>query len=222
MVWESLSDRRNNNRIFQIYKIISKKTLSYLKDKLPPPRHHFLVHVFRDLRCRTNRYSYSFFPDAISSWNTFISHFEYFPTYSCFKKYMIGCHRPESKPVFDIHDPTGLRYLFQLRLGLSPLRSHKKRYGFSDTPSDFCLCMLGVEDTGHFLFSCPFYATKRAVMISCVKEILVKNNLNYPTNFPVNELNLYLYGLPSITSADNSLILTATITFIKNTNRFSH
>ena len=34
--WESLSDRRNINRIFQIYKIISKPTLSYLKDKLPP------------------------------------------------------------------------------------------------------------------------------------------------------------------------------------------
>ena len=38
---------------------------------------------------------------------------------------MIGCHRPENKPVFDMHDSTGLRYLFQLRLGLSPLRSHK-------------------------------------------------------------------------------------------------
>ena len=46
--WQSLSDRRNNSRIFQIYKIISKKTLSYLKDKLPPCRNHFLVRVFRD------------------------------------------------------------------------------------------------------------------------------------------------------------------------------
>ena len=155
-------------------------------------------------------------------WNTFISHFEYFPTYSRLKKYMIGCHRPEAKSVFDIHDPTGLRYLFQLRLGLSPLRSHKKRYGFADTPSDICLCRLGKEDTRHFLFYCPFYVTKRAGMISSVKEILVKNNLNYPTNFPANELNLYLYGLPIISFADNNSILRATITFIKNTNRFSH
>ena len=219
--WESLSDRRRNNRIFQIYKIISKKTLSYLKDKLPPCHHHFLVHVYREIRCKTNRYSYSFFPDAISSWNTFISHFEYFPTYSCLKKYMIGCHRPEGKPIFDIHDPVGLRYLFQLRLGLSPLRSHKNSYGFADTPSNICLCKLGTEDTRHFLFSCPFYATKRAAMIGSVDEILQKNNLNYPTNFPVNELNLYLYGLPTISPADNSSILMATIKFIKNTNRFS-
>ena len=184
MGWETLSDRRNNNRIFQLYKIISKNTLTYLKGKLPPCRHHFLVHVFREIRCRTCRYSYSFFPDAISSWNTFICHFEYFPTFNYLKNYVIGCHRPKGKPVFDIHDP-GLRYLFQLRLGLSPLRSHKYRYNFVDTPSDKCLCRLGTEDTRHFLFSCPFYTTKREAMVGSVKVILLRNNLNYPINFPI-------------------------------------
>ena len=94
---------------------------------------------------------------------------------------MTSCHRPEGKPVLEIHDSTGIRYLFQLRLGLSPLRSHKKRYGFEDTPSEICLCKLGIEDTLHFLLTCPFYASERAVMVSTVIEILLKNNLNYPT-----------------------------------------
>ena len=134
---------------------------------------------------------------------------------------MIGCHRPLGKPFYDIHDPIALRYLFQLRLGLSPLRSHKKKYGFGDTPSDICLCKLQTEDTRHFLFSCPFYATKRAVMIRSVNEILLNNNLNYPTNFPENELNLFLYGLPTISYSDNRSILMSTIIFNKNTNRFS-
>ena len=78
--WESLSDRRMINRTLQIYKIISKKTFSYLKTKLPQPRYHFLVHVFSDVRCKTNRYSSSFFPDASRNWNIFISQFEHFPT----------------------------------------------------------------------------------------------------------------------------------------------
>ena len=134
---------------------------------------------------------------------------------------MIGCCRPDGKPIYNIHDPVGLRYLFQLRLCLSPLRSHKHRYGFADTPSNICICKLGIEDTRHFLFSCPFYASKRAVMISSVKKILQKNNLNYPTNFPVNELNMYLYGIPTICPADNSTIIKATIKFIASTNRFS-
>ena len=134
---------------------------------------------------------------------------------------MIGTYRPEGKPVYDIHDPTGIRYLFQLRLGLSHLRSHKKRYGFEDTPSDICLCKFGIEDTRHFLLSCPFYASKRVVMVSSISDILLKNNLNYPANLPANELSMYLYGLPEISPAENRLIVAATIKFVKDTNRFT-
>ena len=79
-----VSDRGNNNRIFQICKIISKTTFSYLKDKLPQCRSHFLIHVRREIRCQNNRSSYSFFPNVISS------HFDYFFTYSYLKKYMIS------------------------------------------------------------------------------------------------------------------------------------
>lgn len=52
-------------------------------------------------------------------------------------------------------------------------------------------------------------------------KIILDNNLNYPTKYPANELNLYLYGLPTISPADNKSILMATINFIKSTNRFS-
>lgn len=90
---------------------------------------------FKDIKCRTNRYSYSLFPDATKSWNTFISQLEYFPTYGTLKKYMISGHRPGGKSVFDIHYPMGLRHLFQLRLGLSSLGSDKDRYGFVGTPT---------------------------------------------------------------------------------------
>ena len=79
---------------------------------------------------------------------------------------MISCYRPEGKPVYDIHDPTGIHYLFQLRFGLSHLRSH------------ICLCKLGIEDTRHFLLSCPFYASKREIMVSSVSEILLKNYIS--------------------------------------------
>ena len=60
--WEPLSDRRMSRRIFQIHKIIDNKTPSYLKDKLPQTRMPFLFTVFREFKCRTNRYSNSFFP----------------------------------------------------------------------------------------------------------------------------------------------------------------
>ena len=79
---------------------------------------------------------------------------------------LTDCHLPEGKAVVNIHDPTGLPYLFQLRSDLSPLRSHIDRYGCSDTSSDICLGMQGTKDTHHFSFTCPFDSTKRAVVIS--------------------------------------------------------
>ena len=70
--WESLSDRHMSRRILQIlqiHNIIDRKTLEYLRDKLPPDRRLILPTIFRNIKCRSNRYSNSFFPDAIASWN---------------------------------------------------------------------------------------------------------------------------------------------------------
>ena len=106
--WESLSDRRRSRRNFQIHKIIDKKTPSYLKDKLPPNRRPFLVNVFQEIKCRTNRYSNSFFPDAISFWNIIISHFETLPSLNSLKKHVISLIRPDRKSIFGLHDLSGL------------------------------------------------------------------------------------------------------------------
>ena len=75
---------------------------------------------------------------------------------------------PKTNIIFGIHDPVGLHYLFQLRVSLSPLRSHKFRYNFTDTHSEICHCNHGIEDTTHFLFSCPDYATPRAILTASV------------------------------------------------------
>ena len=45
----------------------------------------------------------------------------------------------KKKCIFGIHDPLGLRYIFQLRVGLSSLRCHKNRHNFINTPSDMSL-----------------------------------------------------------------------------------
>ena len=92
----------------------------------------------------------SFFPNAITSWNTFITHFDDVPSFVTLKDYMNTFLRPNANSIFGIHDPKGIRYIFQLRVCLSPLRSHKFRHNFD--PSDICSCNQGIEDTNHFLF----------------------------------------------------------------------
>ena len=126
--------------------------------------------------------------------------------------------RPMTKSIFGIHDPVGVRYLFPLRVGLSPLRSHKCRHNFTDTTSDICHCSQGIEDTNHFLFSRPDYAILRATLAESVINVITKkNNLNYLGN----QLKLYLYGHPSIISSENRRTLLSTIKYIKGTLRFS-
>ena len=107
-----------------------------------------------------------------------ITHFEHFPTFDNLKKHMLSLIRPEAKLIYVIHDSIGLRYLFQLRVSLSSLRSLKRRHNFIDTSSDICHCHQGIQDTNHFLFSCPTYVNQRATLVISVNEILRENNLN--------------------------------------------
>ena len=83
--WESLSDRRRCRRILQIHKIYNNQTPYYLTDKLLPKSRSLFYgnnrNTFRSIICKSNRYMNSFFPDAITSWNTFITRFDDVPSF---------------------------------------------------------------------------------------------------------------------------------------------
>ena len=164
---ESLSDRRWCRRVLQIHKIVTNAP-SYLKNKLPRFRRSLYsqnnTNTFHGIKCKSDRYMNSFFPDGSNSWNNVITHFNDIQSIDILKKHILSLIRPEEKSIFGIHDPSGLRNLFQLRVGLSPLRYHKKCHNFIDTPSDKCSCDRRPEDINHFLFSCPLYAACRLTL----------------------------------------------------------
>ena len=97
--------------------------------------------------------------------------------------------RPKYKSVFNIHDPKGIKYLFQLRMNLSPLRSHKKHHNFADTPSDICPGIQGIKDTRHFIFECLTFTAHRARLAVTVTVVLYRSNLIDLAN----KEELYLY-----------------------------
>ena len=96
--------------------------------------------------------------------------------------------------MFGIHDQIGLKRLFQLRVQLSPLKSHKRRHNFSDTPSDWCDCNCAPEDTKHFLLKCSLFHTPRREFHISVLNILMANNLLHLAD----DVKLYLYSHHSI------------------------
>ena len=228
MGWESLSDRRTTRRVLQLYKVRANQTPFYLTEKLTPLRGLLHLNInprtFRDIPCKTNRYKNSFFPNAVNSWNNIVSSFQnsikIHITFGKLKSHMSCLFRPFPKSIFNIHDPKGLKYIFQLRMKSSPLKSHKKRYNFADTPTDICECNQGVENICHFLFECLRFVPHRVNLAISIIERLNKNNTIH-NNEIANNLNLYLYGHPSLNIAENKCILQATIQYIKSTHRFS-
>ena len=112
--------------------------------------------------------------------------------------------------MFGVHDPLGRRYLLSLSVGLSSLRCHKKCDNFFDTPSHKCLCNQGIEDTNHFLFLCPFFATRRVINVIAILQKFDLTRLG-------NQSHLYLYGHRTINFAEIRKVLLSTIQYIKET-----
>ena len=138
--WESLSDRRWFHRLVQFFKIQNGFTPTYLKTPVPCPRNHLFgtrnENDLHSIKCRTNAYLHSFYPHSVKIWNEIGPTLRQVPSLSIFKSNVLKLIRPQKKNVFNIHDPEGTKRLFQLRVGLSPLRYHKKRHNFKDSQSE--------------------------------------------------------------------------------------
>ena len=52
--------------------------------------------------------------------------------------------------IFDIHDPPGIKWLYQLEVGLSPLYDYKLKLDISDTRSDKCNVTNSTANLNHF------------------------------------------------------------------------
>ena len=223
--WESMSDRRWCRRLIQIFKIRNRLTPNYLYEKLPTNRPLLCggvnINAYVNIYARTTKYQNSFFPDAIKAWNNLANIGQVF--HSCtslpaFKDKILSLIRFSPKSIVRIHNRRGLNHIFQLRVGLSALRTHKRRHNFRDTPSDWCACMSSPESISHFLFECQLFHLQRAQLFNEVHQVINKYNLCELTR----NIDLYLYGHRSITNSDNKKIILATIKFIEVTGRLDN
>ena len=194
--WESLSDRRWSRRLFQVYKIQNNYTPTYLKSPMPTLRTHLFGlrtdNVIHEIKCRTNRYSGSFYPHSVKCWNDIGPELREASSLSIFKANILKLIRPLKKDIFGLHDPIGVKRLFQLRVGLSPLKYHKMKHNFRDTLSDICDCRDESETLKHYLLHCINYADVRHVFMESIAPILLDNNLlSLQENLMVK---LFLYG----------------------------
>ena len=161
-------------------------------------------------------YKYSFFPYTIVEWNKLDINLRNAKSFLIFRNSLLKIGRPMQNPIYDIHDPMGIKFLTRLRLGLSHLK-HKFRHNFRDCLNPLCSCSLEVESSTHFFLHCKCYNDIRKTLLDTVKEIANKDLTNYSDEYLVN---LFLFGSQSYSFNENKEIIEASIKFILTSERF--
>ena len=220
--WESLSSRRWSRRLILFYKFINNLTPDYTRDLIPPL--HETSYPFRNqpvvgqIRSRTEKFRSSFYPDCLFEWNNLDPELREPPSVSILKKKLFLHIRLPAKSVYGIHNPKGIAYLTQLRVGLSKLNFHKFKHNFQDTVNPMCSINDGIEDTEHFLLLCNSFTEQRHDLLAGVNDLL--EAYGYSEALDNNILQLLLYGNKNFPLEANRLILNATMNYIFETERF--
>ena len=175
---EPLRGRRWSRRLTLFYKIINNLTPMYTNDQIPPLQQSQNSLRNQDviwrIKARTEKFKSSFYPHCLSEWNDLDPEIRLAPSVAVFKKQFLSIIRPIYlvRSIFGIHDPKGLSYLTQLRVGLRKLNFHKFKHNFSDTVDPMCPANDGIEDTEHSLLLCPSFAVPRRYLLAGVFALL--------------------------------------------------
>ena len=198
-----------------MFKIMNEEAPKYLTNLIPKSQQTIATRNSNTpiFYCRTDCFKNSFFPSPLKDWFSLDVSIRNSESIAIFKSRLVSFIRPSQSNVYNIFDPSGLKLLTRLRLGFSHLIEHKFRHNFQD-----CLNRsLEIENTSHYLLHCQCYSDHRINLINSVKSI----SDNFESFSDNVQRDILLYGDSRFDTNKNKLILEATISYIKNTDRFA-
>ena len=133
----------------------------YLNDLISKPslRDTTRFSPLPNFKVRTELFRNSFFPYTVNEWNNLDNIIKSSDSFLMLRKRLLNLIRPKCNEAYGIHNPTGLKLLTRLRLGLSHLNDHKFNHNFRDCINPLCLCCLRVEN------NVPFFSTMRSPVL---------------------------------------------------------
>ena len=202
-----------------MFKIMNNQAPSYLINLIPrcEPTIRTRNNSIPSFNCRTDYFKYSFFPSTLNDWFKLDINIRRSESISLFKSRLLSFIRPIQNSIYNIFDPKGLKLLTRLRLGLSHLNKHKFQHNFQDCLNPLCSCSLEAEDTKHYLLHCHHFSLHWTDLMNSVIPVF-DNFESMPDNL---KTNILLYGDSRFDDNKNKVILEATITYIKSSERFS-
>ena len=154
----------------------------------------------------------------MSEWNKLKPEIRLALSVAVFKKKLLSLIRALENLFYEIHDPKGLSFLTQLRVGLSKLTDHKFNNNFRDTTNPMCPTNDGIEETEHFLLLCPCFDVHRRDLLAGIFALL--RPFGYVDLANEFLLQLLLYGDKDFPDSLNRHILELILNFIHKTDRF--
>ena len=216
---EPLKARRWHKRLCCIYKIMTEKAPNYLINLIPKcdPTIKTRNNSIPTFHCRTDCFKYSFFPSTLNDWFSLDINIRNSESISLFKSRLLSFIRPVQNNIYNIFDPEGLKFLTRLRVGLSHLNAHRFHHNFQECLNPLCSCSLEIEDTTHYLLHCRYFSNQRTDLMNSVNSVVQ----NFEFMSENNKKDLLLFGDSRFDENKNKVILEATITAIKKSERFT-
>ena len=224
LAWESLSNRRKLHLLCQFYKIVKNLAPYYLSELLPKlssERTNYRLRSrenFTQFSCRTSRFQKSFFPSAITGWNSLdivVRNSVSLPTFKAKLRSTLFPHSYNKLFDFSFSRRASIDHT-RLRLGFSCLREYL--FKINRCASPFCECGLDSESAKHFFLFCPRYAAQRNVLFTSAATILGET---WSSSSDARKINFLLYGVKSVNYDVNCVLFREVQRFIMSTNRFS-
>ena len=168
--------------------LIPKLSLRYTTRFLPLPNFEGRTELFRN----------SFSTYIVNEWNNLDNIIKSSESYLMFRKRMINLIRHKGNDTYGIHNPTGLKLLNRLRLGLSHLNDHKFNHNFKECINLLCSCSLSVENNVHFFLHCHHFSLQRQILLNNIKSIgkdIIKETDSDLVNIPLCGSSKYQYHI---------------------------
>ena len=207
--WDSLACRRNKHKIIMMHKIYNGLSPAYLSALVPATIGANVPYTLRNpnnirtVQCHSELYYKSFLPSAIRIWNSLPEDTRNM-TSTSLKSHLNSNLDPP--PRYYYEGPRLAQvYHSRLRTNCSSLNQHL--HSKKIVPSPLCLCG-SVEDTKHFLLTCPLYHNLRQEMLQSVSQFCL------PT------VNTLLYGARNMSFNVNKQIFKDVQNFVIKTRRF--
>ena len=150
---------------------MKKKAPHYLTNLIPKSHQSFRTRTnsIPTFYCRTDCYKNSFFPSALSDWFQLDVAIRNSESIAIFKSRLLSFIHPIQSDVYNIFDPTGLKFLTRLCLDFSHLNEHRFRHNFQDCLYPLCSCSLKIEDKKHYFLHFHHFSQNHIDLINSLK-----------------------------------------------------